>query len=73
MYFAPMLCLIAKTLVEMSFISSNAVIVLCCYLYCRNLLMPAGMTLAPANFILKAYSAEDLPRSMSFLYQSVQI
>ena len=32
--------------------------------------MPSGMSLAPAVFTLKAYSAEDLPRSKSDLFPS---
>ena len=35
----------------------------CVFFTFSNLLMPAGMTLAPATFTLKAYQAEDLPRS----------
>ncbi|XP_067936252.1 myoferlin-like isoform X2 [Watersipora subatra] len=37
-----------------------------------NLLMPAGMTLAPATFSLKAYQAEDLPRMDSAMLEGVK-
>ena len=47
-------------------IKINLFIVQICFtfLYCSNLLRPAGLQLRPAMFKMKVYRAEDLPRSM---------